>query len=59
MKTALKAALATFLTFLFIIGLAHIEMQYTHGAITVCIMVAVLILAVFLMFYVVLDEWRW
>lgn len=56
MKLAIKALLATILSFAFIIGLAFIEKEYTHGAITVCGMVATLIASVFMLFYVVFDS---
>lgn len=56
MSAAIKAVLATILAFVLILMLSYVELNYTHGAITVVGMVLCLVVAVFLLFYVIFDN---
>lgn len=55
MSTAVKAILATFATLIGIFVLAFVEVEYTHGAITVGLMICVVIAALYLMYLAVFD----
>lgn len=55
MSAATKAVIATVLTLVLIVVLAVVEAEYTHGAITVGLMVTCVVGAIGLLFYVAFD----
>lgn len=56
MSAAIKAVLATILAFVVILMLSYVELNYTHGALTVVGMVLCLVFSVFLLFYTIFND---
>lgn len=56
MSAAVKAALATILIVVLICVLAYVETVYTHGLLTLILMVMTLLGAIFMVLYIVFDS---
>lgn len=56
MSAAVKAALATILIAVLICVLAYVETVYTHGLLTLILMVMTLLGAIFVVLYIVFDS---